>query len=207
MSQYYRIHPDNPQPRLIKHAVDILERGGLLVYPTDSTYALGCRLGDKSALARICALRQLDKKHHFTLLCKDLADIATYAQVSNSDFRLLKACTPGPYTFILKATNEVPRQLLHPKQKTIGLRVPDHPIMQSLMQEYRKPLLTTTLLLPGEDLPMTDPEEIRQRLEKQVDLIIDGGYGGVVLTTVVSLLDGELQLVREGCGELSTLGL
>lgn len=207
MSQYYRIHPDNPQARLIRHAVEIVEQGGVVVYPTDSAYALGCRLADKSALARISALRQLDKKHHFTLLCKDLSDIATYARVSNSDYRLIKSCTPGPYTFILKASNEVPRQLLHPKQKTIGLRVPDNQIMQALMEEYGQPLLTTTLLLPGEELPMTDPEDIRLRFEKQVDLIIDGGYGGVDLTTVVSLIDGEIKLVREGCGVISTLGL
>lgn len=207
MSQYYRIHPDNPQARLIRHAVEIVEQGGVVVYPTDSAYALGCRLADKSALARISALRQLDKKHHFTLLCKDLADIATYARVSNSDYRLIKSCTPGPYTFILKASNEVPRQLQHPKQKTIGLRVPDNQIMQALMEEYGQPLLTTTLLLPGEELPMTDPEDIRLRFEKQVDLIIDGGYGGVDLTTVVSLIDGEIKLVREGCGVISALGL
>ncbi len=207
MSQYYRIHPDNPQARLIRHAVDIVEQGGVVVYPTDSAYALGCRLADKAALARISAIRQLDKKHHFTLLCKDLADIATYARVSNSDYRLIKSCTPGPYTFILKASNEVPRQLLHPKQKTIGLRVPDNQIMQALMEEYGQPLLTTTLLLPGEELPMTDPEDIRLRFEKQVDLIIDGGYGGVDLTTVVSLIDGEIKLVREGGGAISALGL
>ena len=207
MSQYYRIHPDNPQPRLIGHAVDIIEAGGVVIYPTDSAYAIGCRLSDKTALTRICAIRQLDKKHHFTLICKDLSDISTYALLNNTDFRLLKSCTPGPYTFILKASSEVPRQLLHPKQKTIGIRVPDHPVMQALMEKYGKPILTTTLLMPGDELPMTDPDEIRERLGKQVDLIIDGGYGGVDLTTVVSLYEGDLKLLREGCGDISALGL
>lgn len=207
MSQYYRIHPDNPQLRLIRHAVDIIEQGGVVVYPTDSSYALGCRLSDKSALNRICSIRQLGKKHHFTILCKDLSDIAIYAKVNNSDFRMLKSCTPGPYTFILKATSEIPRQILHPKQKTIGIRVPDHLIMQALMEEYGKPLLSTSLIMPGEELPMTDPEEIRERLEKQVDLIIDGGYGGIEFTTIVDLHDGELTLVREGVGDISPLGI
>ncbi len=207
MSQYYRIHPDNPQPRLIAHAVDIVEEGGVVVYPTDSAYAIGCRLSDKSALARICAIRQLDKKHHFTLICKDLSDISTYALLNNTDFRLLKSCTPGPYTFILKASKEVPRQLLHPKQKTIGIRVPDNLIMHALMEKYGEPILTTTLLMPGDELPMTDPDEIRERLERQVDLIIDGGYGGVDLTTVVSLYEGDIKLLREGCGDISALGL
>ena len=207
MSQYYRIHPDNPQPRLIGHAVDIIEAGGVVVYPTDSAYAIGCRLSDKAALARICAIRQLDKKHHFTLICKDLSDISTYALVNNTDFRLLKSCTPGPYTFILKASKEVPRQLLHPKQKTIGIRVPDNLIMHALMEKYGEPILTTTLLMPGDELPMTDPDEIRERLERQVDLIIDGGYGGVDLTTVVSLYEGDIKLLREGCGDITALGL
>ena len=207
MSQYYRIHPDNPQPRLIGHAVDIIEAGGVVVYPTDSAYAIGCRLSDKAALARICAIRQLDKKHHFTLICKDLSDISTYALVNNTDFRLLKSCTPGPYTFILKASKEVPRQLLHPKQKTIGIRVPDNLIMHALMEKYGEPILTTTLLMPGDELPMTDPDEIRERLERQVDLIIDGGYGGVDLTTVVSLYEGDIKLLREGCGDITALGV
>ena len=207
MSQYYRIHPDNPQSRLIGHAVDIIEAGGVVVYPTDSAYAIGCRLSDKSALARICTIRQLDKKHHFTLICKDLSDISTYALLNNTDFRLLKSCTPGPYTFILKASKEVPRQLLHPKQKTIGIRVPDNLILHALMEKYAKPILTTTLLMPGDELPMTDPDDIRERLERQVDLIIDGGYGGVDLTTVVSLYEGDIKLLREGCGDISALGL
>lgn len=201
MSQFFQVHPENPQPRLIKQAVGILRNGGVIVYPTDSAYAVGCLLGEKSAVERIRRLRQLDDKHNFTLLCCDLSQLGVFAKVDTGAFRLLKAHTPGPYTFILNATREVPRMLLHPKRRTIGLRVPSHPIAQALLEELGEPLMSASLILPGEELPLSDPYEMRQILEHQVDLIIDGGFGGQEASTVVSLVDDRPQVLRTGCGD------
>jgi tRNA threonylcarbamoyl adenosine modification protein (Sua5/YciO/YrdC/YwlC family) len=194
------IHPDNPQTRLIRQAVDLIRDGGVIVYPTDSCYALGCAIGHKGAMERIRRIRQLDDTHHFTLVCRDLSDISTYAKVDNTAYRLLKAHTPGPYTFLLKATHEVPRRLQHPKRKTIGLRVPDHAITQALLAELGEPLMSTTLLLPGDDLPLSDPHEIEERLSSQVELILLGGSCGVEPTTVVDLVGDVPEVVREGRG-------
>jgi len=207
MSQFFQIHPNNPQVRLIRQAADIVRQGGVIAYPTDSAYALGCQLGNKAALERIRRLRQLDDKHNFTLVCRDLSELGVYAKVDNSTFRLLKAATPGPYTFILNATSEVPRLLLHPKRRTIGLRVPDHQITLDLLEALGEPLLSVTLILPDDPLPLTDPEQIRDRLGKLVDLIIDGGACTVEPTTVISLLDGEAELLREGRGDPEPFGL
>ena len=198
MSQIFEIHPENPQPRLIRQAVEILRRGGVIIYPTDSAYALGCHIQDKAALQRIIRLRQLNDKHNFTLVCRDLSELATYARVNNSDYRLLKAFTPGAYTFILRATSEVPRLMLHPKRKTIGIRVPDHPVVSALLAELNEPLLSSSLILPGETEPMADIDTIRDTLAKQVDLIIDSGFCGLEATTVVSLVDGVPEVLREG---------
>ncbi|HWR79748.1 MAG TPA: L-threonylcarbamoyladenylate synthase [Pseudomonas sp.] len=203
MSQFFQIHPENPQARLIKQAVEIIRNGGVVVYPTDSSYAVGCHIGDKSAVDRIRALRRLDDKHNFTLVCSDLSQLGLFAKVDTSAFRLLKAHTPGPYTFILSATREVPRMLMHPKRRTIGLRVPQHPIAQALLAELGEPLMSVTLILPGESLPLSDPYEIREQIEHQVDLIIDGGYGGLEASTVVNLTDGDPQVTRVGCGDPS----
>ena len=202
MSQYFRVHPENPQPRLIHQAADIVRAGGVVVYPTDSAYALGCHLGDKHALTRIRRIRRLEDDHNFSLVCRDLSDLGTYARVSNAAYRLLKAATPGPYTFILQATREVPRRLVHPKRKTIGVRVPDNIICQALLADLGEPLMSSTLILPGEEYPMTDPLEIRDSLEHQVDLVIDGGFGGIEPTTVVDLEDDVPVIVREGLGDL-----
>lgn len=201
MSQYFYIHPENPQARLVKQTVEIVCGGGVIAYPTDSAYALGCHLGDKAALERIVRIRQLDERHNFTLICRDLSDIATYAKVDNLTYRLLKGHTPGAYTFILQATSEVPRRVLHPKRKTIGIRIPQHAICQALLAELGEPMLTTTLQLPGDEYPMNDPEEIRDRLGKQLDLIVDGGFGTLEPTTVIDLSDGEPVILREGLGD------
>ena len=201
MCQFFVIHPMTPQPRLIRRAAEILQRGEVIVYPTDTAYALGCRMGARDAVERIRRLRNLHERHHFTLACRDLSDIGTYAKVSNSAFRLLKAHTPGPYTFILPATNEVPRRLQHPKRKTIGIRVPDSPIASVLIAEIGAPVMSTTLLLPGDDLPMTDPEAIRERIGAQVDLIIDGGAGGLQLSTVIDLTGDRPAVIRHGAGD------
>lgn len=204
MSQYFHIHPDNPQLRLIKQAVGIVREGGVIAYPTDSAYALGCHLGDKDALQRIIRLRELDEKHHFTLMCRDLSEIATYAKVDNATYRLLKAHTPGAYTFILTASGEVPRRLMHPKRKTIGLRVPDHPICQCLLAELNEPLLTTTLQLPGAEAPLYDPDEIYETLGKQLDLVINGGFGAMISTSVVDLSGPNgIEILRHGAGDVS----
>lgn len=200
MSQYFRIHPENPQQRLVKQAADIARAGGVIVYPTDTAYAIGCRMADKAALDRIIRIRRLDDKHLFTLLCRDLSDISTYAKVDNAQFRLLKAHTPGAYTFVLQGSAEVPRRLMHEKRKTIGIRVPDNAICQALLAELGEPLITTTLLLPGEAYPRTDPDEIRDALERQVDLVIDGGPGSLEETSVVSLVDGAPAVLRAGAG-------
>lgn len=200
MSQYFEIHPENPQQRLIKQAVDIIHQGGVIVYPTDSSYALGCHIGDKNAVTRLRRIRQIDEKHNLTLVCRDLSEIATYAKINNTDYRLLKSLTPGPYTFILPATGEVPRRLMHPKRRHIGLRVMDLPVVNALLDELGQPLISCTLVMPGEDLPVTEAEDIRSRLEKQVDLIIDGGHCGIEPTTVIRLTDGTPEIRRHGKG-------
>jgi tRNA threonylcarbamoyl adenosine modification protein (Sua5/YciO/YrdC/YwlC family) len=201
MAQYFHIHPDNPQTRLIRQAVAIIRDGGVVVYPTDSSYALGCHIGDKAAMERIRAIRRVGEDHNFTLVCRDLSDIASYAQISNTDYRILKANTPGAYTFILPATREVPRRLQHPKRKTIGLRIPEHAITQALLAELGEPLLSSTLILPGDDMPLNDPDEIRERLERQVDLVIEGGPCDINPTTVVALEDGVATVIRRGKGD------
>jgi tRNA threonylcarbamoyl adenosine modification protein (Sua5/YciO/YrdC/YwlC family) len=207
MAQFFSVHPEQPQPRLIRQAAEILRGGGIVAFPTDAAYSLGCRIGDADAVARIRAIRQVDEHHHFTLMCRDLSEIATYARVDNAQFRLLKATTPGSYTFILEGTKELPRRLLHPKRKTIGLRVPAHPVPLALLEELNEPMLTSTLLLPGDDLPLNDPEEIRARLEKRIDLLIEAGACGLEMTTVVDLTGSAPELVRAGRGELEPLGL
>lgn len=201
MSQFFQIHPDNPQVRLIRQAVDIIKSGGVVVYPTDSAYALGCHIGDRGALDRIRRIRKLDDRHNFTLVCSDLSEIATYAKVSNSAYRLLRHTTPGPYTFILPATSEVPRRLMHPKRKTVGLRVPENAIALALLADLGEPLMSVTLIMPGDDLPLTDPYDIRQTLEHDVDLVIDGGYCGMAPTTVVDLADETPVVFRVGKGD------
>jgi tRNA threonylcarbamoyl adenosine modification protein (Sua5/YciO/YrdC/YwlC family) len=205
MSQFFEIHPDDPQPRLIKQAAQIIRDGGIVVVPTDSSYAIACQLDDKGALERIRRIRALDKKHNFTLLCRDLSEIATYARVDNPAYRLLKARTPGPYTFVLRATAIVPRRLQHPKRKTIGIRVPDHPVIAALLAELDQPLMSSTLLLPDKELPETDAWDIREQLEHQVDLVIDSGSCGVEPTTVIDLADAVPTVTRQGKG--STEGL
>lgn len=207
MSQFFQIHPDNPQVRLIKRAAELIRDGAVVVYPTDSAYALGCHLGDRKALERIMSLRNVDKHHNFTLMCRDLSELGTYAKVDNTMFRLLKANTPGPYTFVLPGTGEVPKRLLHEKRKSIGLRIPDNRIALALLEELGEPLLTSTLILAGETEPLNDPYDIRDRLEHQIDLIIDGGYCGLAPTTVVDLRDGTPVILREGAGDIGALGL
>ncbi len=205
MAQFFSIHPENPQQRLIKQSAEIIRKGGLVVYPTDSAYALGCHIGDKLALDRIRAIRQLGKDHNFTLVCRDLSELANYARVDNSAFRLIKGHTPGPYTFILNATSEVPRRLMHPKKKTVGLRVPDNKIALDLMEELGEPLMTSSLIMPGDTSPLTDPYDIRDTLEHAVELVIDGGYCGMDPTTVVDLTGDEPEIFREGCGSIEGL--
>jgi len=203
MSQLFQIHPDNPQKRLIQQAVDIIKQGGVIVYPTDCGYALGCHLGDKSALEKIKRLRQLDDKHNFTLVCRDLSTIGTYAKVNNQIYRLLKAHTPGAYTFILKSTTEVPRRLLHPKRRTIGIRIPDSKIVDALLDVLGEPIMSTSLIMPGETEPLTDPYDIRDLLQHNIDAIIDGGYCGMEATTVINLIEDEPEIVREGAGDVA----
>jgi len=201
MSQFFQIHPDNPQARLVRQAADIVRGGGVIAYPTDSAYALGCLIGEKTAVDRIRQIRRLDDRHNFTLVCRDLSEIATYARVDNTVYRLIKAHTPGPYTFVLRATSEVPRRLMHPKRRTVGLRVPDNAVAQALLAELREPLMSVTLILPGDKLPLIDPYDIRQELERQVDLVIDGGYCGMEATTVVDLADDLPMVLRAGKGD------
>lgn len=203
MAQFFDIHPDNPQPRLIRRAVDILLDGGVIVYPTDSSYALGCQIGAKEAMERIRRLRKLDEKHNFTLVCRDLSEITTYAKIDNQGFRLLKSLTPGAYTFIFEGTREVPRRLMHPRRKTIGIRVPDNPICRELLGILDQPILSTTLILPGDDLPLTDPYEMRDLIGSQVDLIIDGGFCGFEPTTMVDMSGETPVLIRVGKGDPS----
>lgn len=200
MSQFYHIHPENPQHRLLAHAADIIRGGGVIAYPTDSAYALGCHIGDKAALQRIRRIRKLDNKHNFTLMCRDLSELANYAKVGNSVFRTLKQLTPGPYTFVLPATREVPRRLSHAKRKTIGLRVPDNRVAQGLLHELNEPLMSVSLIMPGDEYPLTDPYDMRERLEHEVDLVIDGEFCGLEPTTVVEFVDEIPNVLRAGKG-------
>lgn len=201
MAQFFQIHPENPQPRLIRRAVEILLEGGVIVYPTDSSYALGCQIGEKSAMERIRRIRRLDDKHNFTLVCRDLSEIATYAKIDDQAYRMLKSLTPGAYTFIHEATKQVPRRLLHPRRKAIGLRVPDNVICRALLGELDQPILSTTLILPDHEEPLTDPYDMREALDKHVDLIIDGGFCGLEPTTVVDMTADPPALVRRGKGD------
>ncbi|MDO6459445.1 L-threonylcarbamoyladenylate synthase [Granulosicoccaceae sp. 1_MG-2023] len=205
MAKFLEIHPVDPQARLIQQAVDIINDGGVIAYPTDSSYALGCHIGDKHAMERIRRIRRVDDKHNFTLVCRDLTDIATYAKVDNSTYRMLKSLTPGPYTFILKATHEVPRRLQNPKRKTIGIRVPDNRIAQSLLDALGQPLMSSTLILPGEDMPLNDPVDIDEAIGKQLDLIIDGGPCQLEPTTVLAFTDDAVEVVRHGAGDTAFL--
>ena len=206
MSQFFRIHPVNPQPRLVHQAVEILNKGGVIVYPTDSAYALGCHIGDKKAMDRIRDIRRLHSDHHFALVCLDLSGLSIYAKVHNSAYRQIKAATPGPYTFILPASREVPRRLVDEKRKTIGLRVPDNEICRALLKEMGEPIMSTTLILPGDEYPLTDPDEIRDLMQHQVDLVIDGGFCGLETTTVVNLEEDYPVIVRKGMGDTSLFG-
>jgi tRNA threonylcarbamoyl adenosine modification protein (Sua5/YciO/YrdC/YwlC family) len=207
MAQRFDVHPDNPQVRLLRQAAQILDHGGVGAVPTDSCYALACHLDDKPAVDRLRRIRRIDERHHLTLLCRDLADIGAYAKVDNAQYRLLKLATPGPYTFILEATREVPRRLSHPSRKTIGIRVPQHPVALGLLEVLGQPLISTTLMLPGDELPLNDPDEIRDRLEHEIDLILDGGACGVEPTTVIDLTGRAPVVVRRGRGSLEPLGL
>jgi tRNA threonylcarbamoyl adenosine modification protein (Sua5/YciO/YrdC/YwlC family) len=207
MAQFFSIHPANPQPRLIKQAADMLRDGAVIVYPTDSGYALGCRLDDKDAVTRIRQIRGLDEKHLMTLVCRDLSELSKYARVDNAQFRLLKNNTPGSYTFILDATKEVPRRLQHPKRSTVGLRIPDHPISLALLEELGEPLLSSSLILPEANAALTDVEEIREHLERLVDLVIEGGSVGIELTTVIDLTETTPVLIRRGKGPVAHLGI
>jgi tRNA threonylcarbamoyl adenosine modification protein (Sua5/YciO/YrdC/YwlC family) len=207
VAQLFSVHPDNPQPRLIRQAADILRSGGLAAIPTDCAWSLVGHMGDAKVLDRIRRIRDVDVHHHFTLMCRDLSEIANFARVDNAQFRLLKSVTPGPYTFILEATRELPRRILHPKRKTLGLRVPDHPVVSALIEALGEPLLGSTLLLPGEELPLADPEDIRERLQHDLDLVIDGGHCGTQPTTVIDLSSGSPELVRAGAGDLARFGL
>lgn len=207
MSQFFTIHPDNPNPRLIRQAAAVLRDGGIVVYPTDSCYALGCHLDDKDAVTRIRQIRQLDEQHHLTLMCRDLSEISRYARVDNSKFRLLKSNTPGSYTFILEATKEVPKRLQHPKRSTIGIRIPDHPVALALLEELGEPMSSSTLILPDEEWPLNDAERIRELLEKKVELVIDGGAVGVDFTTVIDLTGDKPVLLRQGKGNIAPFGI
>ena len=208
MSQYFEVHPDNPQARLIRQAVQILDAGGVAAVPTDSSYALVCHLDDKAAAEALRRIRNVDERHHLTLLCRDLSELASYARVDNRQYRMLKLGTPGPFTFILEATKEVPRRLSHPSRRTIGLRVPDHRVTQALLEQLGQPLLATTLIAPGETEPLNDPAAIRERLQKQVQAVVDAGACPRQTTTVVDLTDAdEPRLVRQGRGDPHLLGL
>lgn len=206
MAQYFYVHAEHPQPRLIRLAAEIARGGGLIALPTDAAYSLVGVSGSAPLLDRIRSIRGVDERHHFTLMCRDLSEIATYARVDNAQYRLLKSVTPGSYTFILEGTKELPRRLLHPKRKTIGLRIPNHPVIMALLAELDEPLLSSTLILPGDEAPLSDPDEIRDRLEKRLDLVIDAGHGGTEMTTVINLVDGEVELIREGKGSLEPFG-
>ena len=207
MARYLSIHPDDPQPRLLAQAAEVVRSGGVLAIPTDSCYALGCHLGDKEAMDRIRLIRQMDERHHLTLMVRDLSEIAHFARVDNAQYRLLKATTPGSYTFILEGTKELPRRVLHPKRKTIGLRVPSHPVALALLEELNEPLLTTTLQLPGDEEPLTEGWEIQDRLEDQIELILDAGHCGIEPTTIIDLTASTPELIRAGRGSLAPFGL
>ncbi len=207
MARYLAIHPQDPQPRLLAQAAEAVREGGVVAIPTDSCYALGCRLGDKDAVERIRQIRGVDERHHLTLMCRDLSEIAQFARVDNAQYRLLKATTPGSYTFILEGTKELPRRVLHPKRKTIGLRVPDHRVAQALLAELGEPLLTSTLMLPGEEAPLTEGWEIQDKLDNLLELILDGGYCGTEPTTILDLTSLPPELIRAGCGALEPFGL
>ncbi len=206
MSQFFTLHPTHPEARLIKRAAEIVRGGGVIAYPTDSCYALGCHIGDKTAMERIRKIRDVDERHHFTLVCRDLSEIGTFAKVNNAQYRLLKAHTPGSYTFILQATRELPRRIAHPKRATIGVRVPEHVAALALLTEINEPLLSSTLMLPNEVEPLNDADEIRRKLNHQVDLILDGGACGVMPTTVIDLSGDEPILVRQGKGDSTVFG-
>jgi tRNA threonylcarbamoyl adenosine modification protein (Sua5/YciO/YrdC/YwlC family) len=207
MTQYFEIHPQNPQPRLVRQAAQIIESGGIVAVPTDSAYALVCRLDDKGAVEKLRRIRGVDEKHHLTLLVRDLSEIATYARVDNKQYRQLKAVMPGPYTVILEATKELPRRLSHPSRKTIGIRVPENAILLALLDELGEPLIGTTLQLPGDEHMLSDPDEVRARLDKQIDLVIDGGAGTLEATTVVDLTGPEPELLRAGRGDPAVFGI
>ncbi len=207
MSQFFALHPVSPEPRLIRRAADIVRGGGVIAYPTDSCYALGCHIGDKAALERLRRIRQADRHHHFTLVCRNVGESARFARIDTPQFRLLRACTPGPYTFLLPATRETPRRLQHERRRTIGIRVPDHPVPQMLLAELGEPLMSSTLILPGDPLPLTDAREIRERLEHDIDAVLDGGNCGVEPTTVVDLAVSPPVVMRRGKGDLAVLGL
>jgi tRNA threonylcarbamoyl adenosine modification protein (Sua5/YciO/YrdC/YwlC family) len=202
-SRYFEIHPKDPQPRLIKQVVEIIREGGVVVYPTDSSYALGCHIGDKGAMERISRIRQIDKHHHFTLVCRDLSEISKYARVNNQQYRTLKSFTPGAYTFLLEATRETPKRLQNPKRRTIGIRVPDHPVPLAILLELDEPIMSSTLILPGEELPMNDAREIQGRLLHQVDAVIDGGNCGFEPTSVIDLAGPAPVVIRHGKGDVS----
>ena len=206
MSQFFYVHPDNPQQRLLRQACELVHRGEVIVYPTDSGYAIGCQMEDKAALEKICRIRQIGNEHNFTLMCRDMSELSLYARVDNTAFRLIKNNTPGPYTFILKATKEVPKRLQNPKRKTIGIRVPDNNIALQLLEELGEPLMSTTLILPGEDMAESDPDAIRDKLEKHVGLIIHGGYLGEQPTSVIDMSEGDIEVIREGSGDVSVFG-
>jgi tRNA threonylcarbamoyl adenosine modification protein (Sua5/YciO/YrdC/YwlC family) len=207
MAQWFEVHPDNPQLRLLKQAVALIAKGGIVAVPTDSSYALACHLDDKAAADKLRQIRGVDDKHHLTLLCRDLAELANFAKVDNAQYRLIKHGTPGPYTFILEATKSVPRRLSHPKRQTIGLRVPDHAVLQALLAEHGQPLLATTMIAPGETDAMNDPEQIRERFERDLAAVIDAGACAAEPTTVIDLSQGDAEVVRQGRGELSRLGI
>ena len=205
MARLIEVHPDNPQPRRVAEIVETIREGGLIAYPTDSSYAFGCHIGDKRAMDRIRRIRRTDKNHNFTLVCSDLSEISTYARVDNWAYRMLKAMTPGPYTFILPATREVPKRLQHPKRRTIGLRVPDHALVRAVLDSLGEPIMSSTLLLPGDDLPLTDPHEIEERIGHEIDLIIDAGATGIEPTSVLDLSEGTVEVLRVGRGDVSAL--
>ena len=206
MSQFFYVHPDNPQQRLLRQACELIHRGEVIVYPTDSGYAIGCQMEDKGAMEQICRIRQIGKDHNFTLMCRDMSELSVYARVDNQAFRTIKNNTPGPYTFILKATKEVPKRLQNPKRKTIGIRVPDNAIALQLLEELGEPLMSTTLILPGEEVAESDPDAIRDKLEKQVGLIIHGGYLGEHPTSVIDMSEGDQEIIRVGSGDVSVFG-
>ena len=205
MAKIIEIHPVDPQPRLVAKIVETIREGGLIAYPTDSSYAFGCHIGDKRAMDRIRRIRRTDKGHNFTLVCSDLSEISTYARIDNWAYRMLKAMTPGPYTFILPATREVPKRLQHPKRRTIGLRVPDHPLVKAVLEALGEPIMSSTLLLPGDDLPLTDPHDIEERIGHDIDLIIDAGPTGIEPTSVIDLSEGTVEVLRVGRGDVSAL--